>query len=283
VAESPSSSVQRARQQLAERLRDLRLDVGLTARALSTAAGWHEAKTSRIESAKQAPSEADIRDWCQVCGADREIPDLIAASRAADSMYVEWRRLNPAGLRRTQESRRPLYERTRLFKAYCSAVIPGFLQTPDYAGALLSAITAFRGIPNDVEEAVTARMSRNQMLRSGNHRFVLLVEESVLRYRLGGTEVMTAQLGYLVEAMELPWMSLGVIPFAACRQPVWPLESFTVFDDERVHVELLSAQVTVTTPSEITLYVRAFEKLAELAAYGTQAQALIMAAIDALG
>jgi hypothetical protein len=51
MAISPSSSVQRAREQLAERLRDIRLDARLTARALSAAAGWHEAKTSRIESA----------------------------------------------------------------------------------------------------------------------------------------------------------------------------------------------------------------------------------------
>lgn len=283
MAISPSSSVQRARQQLAERLRDIRLDAGLTARALSTAAGWHEAKTSRIESAKQAPSEADMQVWCRVCGADREVPDLIAASRAADSMYVEWRRLNPAGLRRAQESRRPLYERTMVFKAYCSAVIPGFLQTPGYARALLSAITAFRGTPDDVEEAVAARMSRNRMLRSGNHHFALLVEESVLRYRLGGTEVMAAQLGHLLEAAELPSVSLGVIPFAACGRPVWPLESFTVFDDERVHVELLSAQVTVTAPSEITLYVRAFDKLAELAVHGPAARELITAAINAVG
>jgi transcriptional regulator with XRE-family HTH domain len=282
VAISPSSSVQRARQHLAERLRDIRLDASLTARALSSAAGWHEAKTSRIESAKQAPSEADIAEWCRVCGADREIPDLIAASRSADSMYVEWRRLNPAGLRRAQESRRPLYERTRVFKAYCSAVVPGFLQTPDYAEALLSAITAFRGTPDDVEEAVAARMSRNRMLRSSSHRFVLLVEESVLRYRLGDSEVMTAQLTYLLEATGLPSISLGVIPLAACPRPIWPLESFTIFDDERVHVELLSAQVTVTAPSEITLYVRAFEKLAELAVYGPRARALITAAAEAL-
>ena len=59
---------------------------------------------------------------------------------------------------------------------------------------------------------------------------------------------------------------------------MWTLEAFTVFDDSRVHVELLSAQVTVTAPSEITLYVRAFEKLAELAVYGAQARGLIMAA-----
>jgi hypothetical protein len=147
----------------------------------------------------------------------------------------------------------------------------------------LSAIAAFRGTPDDVEEAVAARVSRNRMLRSGNHRFTLLREESVLRYRLGAPEVMAAQLGYLLEATELPSMSLGVIPFAGCGRTVRPLESFTVFDDERVHIELLSAQVTVTAPSEITLYVRAFEKLAELAVYGTQTRALITSAIDALG
>ena len=43
----------------------------------------HPAKTTRIESAKQAPGEDDIRTWCRVCGADREVPDMIAASGAA--------------------------------------------------------------------------------------------------------------------------------------------------------------------------------------------------------
>jgi len=93
---------------------------------------------------------------------------------------------------------------------------------------------------------------------------------------------MADQLGYLLEATELPAISLGVIPFTAHRKPLWPLETFTVFDDERVHVELLSAQVTVTASSEVTLYVRAFEKLAELAVYRTQARALITEAVDAL-
>lgn len=283
MAESPSSSVQHARERLAERLRDIRLDARLTARALSVAAGWHEAKTSRIESAKQAPSETDIQTWCRVCDAAREVPDLIAASRAADSMYVEWRRLNRGGLRRPQEARRPLYERTRVFKAYLSAVIPGWLQTPEYAEALLSAITVFRGTPDDVGEAVASRISRNRVVRSANHRFALLLEETVLRYRIGSAEVMAAQLHYLLEAMELPTVSLGVIPFTTPGRPVWPLESFTIFDDERVHVELLSAQVTVTAPSEITLYVRAFEKLAGLAVYGVRARELVTAAINDLG
>jgi transcriptional regulator with XRE-family HTH domain len=283
VPESPSSSVQRARQQLAERLRDIRRDAGMDGRDLSNAAGWHPAKTSRIETAKQAPSEADIATWCRVCRADREVPDLIAALRAADSMYVEHRRLNRTGMRRRQESARPLYERTRLFKAYCPSVVPGWLQTPQYAAALLSSITEFRGTPDDVADAVAVRMKRNRILDSGNHRFALLLEETVLRYRVGGSEVLAAQLARLAKAAALPSVVLGVIPFSAPERPAWPLEQFTVFDDERVHVELLSAQVTVTAPSEITLYVRAFERLGRLAVYGDAARALIADAVAALG
>lgn len=71
---SPSSSAQRARQELAARLREIRLDAGLTARALSSAAGWHEAKTSRIESATQPVSDADIRAWCTACRAGDQAP-----------------------------------------------------------------------------------------------------------------------------------------------------------------------------------------------------------------
>jgi hypothetical protein len=281
MAISPSSSVQRAREQLAERLRDIRLDARLTARVLSAQAGWHEAKTSRIESAKQAPSEDDIRTWCRVCGAERAVPDLIAASRSADSMYLEWRRLQPAGMRRDQENRVPLWERTKLLKSYVGTVVPGFLQTPEYATALLSAIRVFHGTPDDVADAVTVRMQRKRLVHSGSHRFIAILEEAVLRQQVGDAEIMAGQLRYLLEATMFPAVSLGVIPFAAVGRPVWPLEAFTVFDDERVTVELLSAQVTVTTPSEIVLYARAFERLSTIAVHGDEARARIADAIDA--
>lgn len=282
MALSPSSSVQRARQELADRLRDLRLDAGLTGRALSKAARWHDAKTSRIESAQQAPSESDITIWCQVCRVPEQAVDLIAASRAADSMYQEWRRLHRSGMRQLQVTRGTLYERTRLLKVYCSTVIPGFLQTPGYASALMSAITAFQGTPDDISEAVRARMARNRILGSENRRFTMIVEESVLRYRVGGSSVMLAQLGHLLSATDMPSVRLGVIPFAAEGRPMWTLEAFTAFDDARVHVELLSAQVTLTAPGEVILYLRAFDQLADLARYGDDARALITAAIKAL-
>ena len=126
-------------------------------------------------------------------------------------------------------------------------------------------------------------MKRNRIVDSGNHRFALVLEETVLRYRIGGAGVMAGQLARLLEATGMPEVSLGVIPAAAPERPAWPVEQFTIFDDERVSVELLSAQVTVTAPSEVTLYVRAFERLGHLAVYGEAARALIGDAIAALG
>lgn len=278
---SPSSSAQAAREALAIRLRDLMFDARITARELAVRCGWVESKTSRILNAKRPASEADIRAWCSACGADDQVDDLIAANRAVDSMYVQWKRLHRSGLRRIHETTVPLYERTRHFHVYCSNVIPGLLQTREYATALLSSITAFQGTPNDVDDAVNARLARSRVIREGDHRFSLLVEESVLRYRIGSAETMAGQLGALLELMALPRVSLGVIPFSKSRR-MWTLETFMIFDEVEVQVELLTAEVKVTTPSEIAVYARAFVELADMAVVGKAARALITDAIDAL-
>jgi transcriptional regulator with XRE-family HTH domain len=283
MAVSPSSSVQRARQDVAAQLREIRMDAGLSARQLSQVAGWHESKTSRIENARQALTDADIREWCRACGAAERAADLIAASRVADSMYTEWRRQHATGLRRAQQARVPLYERTELMRVYTSTVIPGFFQVPGYAAALMSAITGFQGTPDDVADAVAARMARNRVLREPGHRFAVVAEESVLRYQVGDEAVMAEQRGYLLRVMELPSVSFGVIPFATRQRPMWTLETFTVFDEERVHAELLAAQVTVTTPREVRLYLAAFRNMSALAVFGESARELIRAAMTALG
>ena len=66
------------------------------------------------------------------------------------------------------------------------------------------------------------------------------------------------------------------------QRPLWVQETFSAYDDTLVSVELLSAQVNITQPSEIALYLKAFEELRSLAVYGAEARALITRAIDAL-
>lgn len=278
---SPSSSAQAARESVARHLRDLRKAAGLTVTELADRCAWHHAKTSRIENARTAPSAKDIRLWCRACGGDDQVGDLIAQSLNAESMYSEWRHQVRSGLKQLQDSWVQFFRDTSLFRVYSSTMIPGLLQTEGYAAALLSAIADFREIPtNDGAEAAVARVARSRVIHEPGHRFVLLVEESALRYQIGNAEEMAAQLGYLLTAGALPSVSLGVIPMARRRRRMWPLETFHVYDDTLVSVELLSAQVNITQPSEIALYLKAFEELRTMAVYGFEARALIVKAID---
>lgn len=93
---------------------------------------------------------------------------------------------------------------------------------------------------------------------------------------------MAAQLGYLLTAGALPAVSLGVIPRTVRERMQWPRETFHVYDDELVSVELVSACVTITQPSEVALYLRTLEELRGMAVYGAEARTLIVHAIDAL-
>lgn len=257
-------------------------DAGLKGGELSARCGWHAAKTSRILNTRIGPSDSDIRAWCRACGADDQAADLIASNRAADSLYVEWRRFTRSGLRQAQEARVPLYVRTRQFRAYSSRVVPGALQTREYAGALLRTVADVRQTPDHVAQAVEARLARSSVVFKGGRRLVAVIEESVLRYRIGGEEVMAGQLTHLLGVMSRPSVSLGIIPFTASRS-MWPVETFNLFDDRQAGVELLSAQVTVTAPSDLALYSQAFARFSALAVHGGAARALIATAISDLG
>lgn len=279
---SPSSSAQAARESVARRLHDIRKDAGLTVTELASRCGWHHAKTSRIENARTPPSPTDIRLWCRACGANTDVTDLIAASLHAESLYTEWKRQAGAGLKRLQDSYVQLYRSTTLFRVYSTTLVPGLLQTEGYARALLSANARFLDVTDDGAEAAAARMERSQIIHEAGRRFVLLVEEAVLRYQLGDGDAMAAQLGHLLSAGALPAVSLGIIPMAAHDRRLWASETFNVYDDQLVSVELLSAQVNVIQPAEIALYLKAFENLRSMAVYGADARTLIVRAIEAL-
>ncbi|MFC7218837.1 Scr1 family TA system antitoxin-like transcriptional regulator [Streptomyces polyrhachis] len=101
--------------------------------------------------------------------------------------------------------------------------------------------------------------------------------------RVGDAEVMAAQLGRLLTAGALPQVPLGIIPADTPARPTRPLETSHAYDDTLVSAELLMAQVNVTQPSEIALYLKAFEELRQLAVYGAQARGLTRGTAGGLG
>ncbi|WOX10469.1 helix-turn-helix transcriptional regulator [Streptomyces sp. N50] len=283
MPKSPSSSAQAARENVARRLRDMRKNAGLTVTGLANECGWHHAKTSRIENARTPPSPTDIRLWCRATGAMDQTPDLIAAAQNAESLYREWRQRVRTSLAKLQDSYVEQYRSTELLRQYSPVLVPGVLQTEGYARALLGIISRFHGAVDDGAEAAAARVRRSQVIHEPGHRFVLLIEEAVLYYQLADAEEMAAQLGYLLTAGALPQVSFGIIPTATRERAMWPQETFTMLDDTLVSVELATAEVSIAQPSEIALYLSAFEQLRSMAVYGADARSLIVKAIDALG
>jgi transcriptional regulator with XRE-family HTH domain len=275
-----SASVEQARKALGARLREIRKDAGLTARAFASAAGWHYTKVSKLENGARTPSQADIRDWCRICGAVDQVPDLIAAARNIETSYAEWRRQLRAGMRRSQAARLPLYERTRLFRLYEPALVPGILQTAQYAAAVIGSFLAFSQAATDLNEAVAARMEWQKIIY-GEHEFEVILEEQALRTRVGGPEVMSGQLDRLLAVMSLPQVSLSIIPLEAERT-VMPSGGFLIFDNEMVQAETVSAELTVTEPNEIALYARRFALLSQSAVSGRDARTLIHRALPKL-
>jgi transcriptional regulator with XRE-family HTH domain len=277
-----SSSARLARQALADRLREIRVQAGLTGRALAAVAGWHHTKVSKLEHGVTSPKAADIKRWCELCGVPDQTVELLHELQAADSLWLDWRRMERAGLKPAQESVRALYERTKRFRFYSSVMIPGPVQTPAYIHALLSSIRDRRGVVDDVDEAVAERLDRQHSLFAGDHRFAIVLEEGILHYRIGGAAVLAEQLEHLLAMSRLPAMSLGVIPRNVDRSQTWPVEMFFIFDDAQVNVELVSGFLSITQPREIAMYAKGFADLAAIAAHGRQARSLIESARKAL-
>ncbi|MFJ5156298.1 helix-turn-helix domain-containing protein [Streptomyces sp. NPDC088353] len=280
---SPSSSAQAAREAVARRLRDLRKEAGLTVVELADRCGWHHAKTSRIENARTGPTARDIRSWCSAVGAEDQAENLIVQSVNAESMYREWRHQVRGGLKQLQENSAQIFRQTELFRVYSSTLVPGLLQTEGYATGILRTAARFRDLPvDDSAEAARARVDRSRVLHDPGRRFVLLIEEAILHCQMAEADAMAAQLGYLLTAGALPAVSLGIIPAATSERTQWPRETFHVYDDRLVSVELVSARVRITQPSEIALYLKAFEQLRSMAVYGAEARQLILEAIESL-
>jgi transcriptional regulator with XRE-family HTH domain len=274
----PASPSQQAREALGLRLREIRKDAGLTGRALARSIGCHFTKISRIENGAQAPSEDNIKAWCRVCNAVDQIPDLIASARAIESMYVEWRRQARAGMKHLMLKPVPLYERTKLFRIYEHSTIPGIFQTAAYSAAILDYFLKVLGTPNDLDAAIEARMKRQEIVYSGDRRFLVVLEEHALHTRVGSLETTIGQLDRLLATISLPRISLGIIPQTAVRRTFTQV-SFWIYDDTMVGIETPTAKLEITQPREVQQYGGMFEHLRRSAVYGVQARALITRAI----
>jgi transcriptional regulator with XRE-family HTH domain len=275
----PSSAGIQARKELGARLRQLRRTAGLTGQAIAAATGQHFTRVSRIEHGVQPPTERNIRDWCLACGAEDQIPELIATARSVESAYLEWARQSRAGLRRLGDLHSiATYRRTTTFRIHEPAVLPGIFQTEAYVRRMLAFWYAFLDAPNDADATVAMKRQRTAIALTPAKRVAVVLGEQALRTRRGTPEEHIGQLNHLLSLMRLPFLSVGVIPANAQRYAIASI-GFWIFDNNAVALETPTAAIKVTRPQEVALYAKLFDCLQAEAVYGPDARDLITRAM----
>ncbi|MET8684374.1 helix-turn-helix transcriptional regulator [Streptomyces sp. NPDC004732] len=258
------------RRQLGAELRALRLNAGLTSSEAAARAGWHQSKVSRIETGRSGVKAADVRlllDVYQV--EDPQLSELLIAFTGADDpgagrhhWWKAYRDLLPA----TYRDFISLESQARWVRTLETTVVPGLLQTPDYARAVTRA--ALGGLPEkQVDALVEVRLARQDVLRADPPlRLSVVMDEAVLRRPVGGEEVLAEQLIRLRQATLLPHVQLQVLPFAA-GEHVGLIGSFVIFsfpdiaDLDVVVLDHLTSSLYLERKEDLQAYSEAFTSL----------------------
>jgi transcriptional regulator with XRE-family HTH domain len=274
------SDYQQAREALGARFRQLRKDAGLTGKQVAERLGWSQPKVSRIERGQRTPSEEDLQAFAQLVRATAEITDeLLTRVRTVHSVHAAWRRQLAGGAAVGQHDILELEASVRLVRAFEPAVIPGMLETDDYARKLFDDVVALYGIPNDAEEAVRIRLRRQQLIHDPARRFEFVIGEAALRSQVCPPPVMRAQLDLVRALSNLETVDVFILPTDA-KLPFLPLHGFWIFDDELVSVETVHIRVEARDPSEVALYLRVFDQLKASALGEEAARALLTRVIE---
>jgi transcriptional regulator with XRE-family HTH domain len=241
--------------QVAAALRTLREQAGLSGAEVAKRMGMSPSKISRIETGVtglQIEDVAALLGLYQVPAAVRdELLDLVRRSEERG-----WWTRQP-GLPQLWRSLIDFEAKATRIQNYEALVVPGLLQTAEYARAVI------QGIAPAITEAelgnlVAARMARQAVLtRSNAPQFIAVVDEGALRRPIGEPGVMHRQLHHLLVVAEQPHVMLRVAPLAAgahagLRGPFVILE-FTE-EPARVHVENQSTGLFLEEEADLAAY-----------------------------
>ncbi|MFG2109604.1 helix-turn-helix domain-containing protein [Micromonospora chersina] len=266
VEGGPTSGPTVLRMLLGAQLRRLREGAGVSRES----AGWEirssESKISRMELGRVGFKERDVADLLTLYGvtAPDERAALLTLARDANSPGW-WHRYGDV-LPGWFQSYLGLEAAAALIRTYEVQFVPGLLQTPAYARAVI--LLGHRGAPPaEVERRVSLRMERQKLLRrSDPPQLWAVLDEAALRRPVGGPEVMRGQLDALIEASAAPHVRLQIVPFdAGGHAAAGGAFSILRFGDEDlpdiVYIEQLTSAVYLDRRDDLDHYAGAMDRL----------------------
>ncbi len=262
--------------ELGEGLHRAMRQAGLDQKAAAQKLGWSQSRVSRLLSGKRGGTEVDVSAFLaivEVTGTERD--RLLGICR--EQNIPGW--LQQHGTRLPQQLRTLIDHENKAVTIdhFEATLVPGLLQTTDYARALIrQAGTTPAG---EIEDRVAARLGRQSLFgRERPVRFTFFIHEFVLRLPVGGPAVMVEQLEHLLRRATRPYLTLRVVPAAlgghAAINGSFELMEFADFRPV-AYLESETSSLFLEKPEEIAAYRRILGLLAETALSEGQSAELI--------
>ncbi|MEU2289396.1 helix-turn-helix domain-containing protein [Streptomyces bacillaris] len=229
------------------------------------------AKVAKIERGLVPIRDPDIRALCHLYGeTDADTVDRLLALAKADRERRKasgWWNQYP-GLRSMAEYA-ALEDIATSVRTWQLAIVPGLLQTPDYARALAVGNGSWED-PDEIEPFIEARMTRQARLGGENPlELWAVVHEAALRQLVGGREVMREQLGHLVDMARQPNVKLQITPYLAGAHPGLT-SAFTIVSFaepgalEVVRMDTTSTALWLESDTDAERHVQLFDRISRL-------------------
>jgi transcriptional regulator with XRE-family HTH domain len=274
-----SNEYERERDALASKLRDLRKHASLTGQELAAEVGMSQSKISKIETGRLVPSIADVERILEAVHAPKpQREDVLAHANTMLTEFSSYRLLHRRGLHIKQAEIRQLEEESAVVRVFNQSLVPGLLQTADYAREIIRR-SAF--ISEDaVGRTVTARLERQTLLYEEGRRFVFVVLESALHHRYASKSAMRAQLDRMEALSSLPAVDLAIVSREQVL-PYIPHNDYTIYDDASVAIETSTHHNVLTDERDVREYLRLFDAFRAVADSGDAARAILRRAAGA--
>jgi transcriptional regulator with XRE-family HTH domain len=267
------------RQRLGSELRKLRKLAGLNGYQLAEQVGISQSKVSRIEAGSAVPTVQEAEAWARAVGASDEVlANLVGLAETALTEVETWRIALRHGLPHLQAEVRALEANARRISNFQPSLVPGLLQTAEYARRVFTLADVVGG--QDYAGAVAARVSRQEILFDEDRRFEFLVTEGALRWRPGPPKVLLAQLDRVGSVATLSNVSIGLIPQDVEATAV-ASHGFVIYGDREddgepfIRVEVIHGELTVSDPEDVAIYRERFSRLSAAAVFDEEARTLL--------
>jgi transcriptional regulator with XRE-family HTH domain len=270
MAETTGSTV--PRRQLGRYLRDLRGRQRITVKAAAAALEWSETKLWRVENGHTSLRSHDVELMCRIYAAPPDMTEALMGL-AKETKAKGWWHAYGDVIPENFDIYIGLEESASLLSMYQAELVPGLLQTQDYARTIIR-----DGMPGEdgeqIDRLVAVRVERQALIRRSTTPLELraVLNEAVVRRPVGGAVVMASQLDRLAEAADMPNVSLRIVPFSAglhrgvMTGPFYILR-FPVNGDGQpsepatIYVDGFTGDLYLDKPREVEQYATAFESI----------------------